>query len=214
MVVAWLLVMEFGHFDFSRISEDHPQKIVLIYDSPEAVPDSIWPGSRDFDSHDTIDVRHVSLELDSIHLSIDSSFVIQDSVLFSGPDSSSAPTENKKTITAKKTKKPVVRYYVKKKDEGKVYSLRKLGYYIHERQSSGLEKYSSNAIFYGDRVAPIDILTVAKSLIKQGMDIKTIQKSRYSDGWKAEAIEIGTDTTKLNSTSISLQELEQEWGDK
>ncbi|WP_109832943.1 hypothetical protein [Reichenbachiella versicolor] len=116
-----------------------------------------------------------------------------------------------KAIKWKGSKKrfPVVRYYAKPLDSNTVYNLKKYGYYIHERPSSGLEKFSSNTICYGDSIKKEDLILVASQLISSGMEIKSISLSKYHSGWKYNALEIGTDTTVLNQPSLTLQDLEE-----
>lgn len=102
----------------------------------------------------------------------------------------------------------VIRYYAKPLDSSKVYSLRKYGYYIHERPvENDYEKFASNAICYGDSVEMDEVLRVAYILMKQGFELQNISLSKYHDDWKNHAIEIGTDTTVLSVKAFSLAEL-------
>lgn len=107
----------------------------------------------------------------------------------------------------------VIRYYKKENDDDKVYKLRSLGFYIHERPSD--EKYShltSNAIFYGDSTERSDIEIIAYTLLKEGFDLKVIAPSIYHDTWKAHSLEIGTDTTAFDLDNYTLSEIRKKWG--
>ena len=106
----------------------------------------------------------------------------------------------------------VVRYYKKPKDKNRVYSLRQLGFYIHERPVSAYKNYPSNALYYGDSVKREDIALIAYQLIAHGVKLQDISVSKYHDDWKAHAIEIGTDRAALRKPPITLAELRQQWG--
>ncbi|MEM8893013.1 MAG: hypothetical protein AAGC88_00465 [Bacteroidota bacterium] len=99
----------------------------------------------------------------------------------------------------------VIRYYEKQKDGDKIFELRNLGFYIHQRPSSErFDQYASNAIYYGDQVAKEDIKMVAYTLIRQGVDIKTIEPSQFFSDWKAHSIEIGTDDTIDDAPPLTI----------
>lgn len=102
----------------------------------------------------------------------------------------------------------VIRYYKKAKDGDKIFRLRALGFYIHERPSSEkFDQYASNAIYYGDKVSLEDIKMVAYTLMRQGVDIKTIEPSQFFSDWKAHSIEIGTDDTMQDMPSLTLGDI-------
>jgi hypothetical protein len=102
----------------------------------------------------------------------------------------------------------VIRYYKKEKDGDKIFRLRALGFYIHERPSSErFDQYASNAIYYGDKVALEDIKMVAYTLMRQGFDLKTIEPSQFFSDWKAHSIEIGTDDTMQDAPSLTLGDI-------
>lgn len=102
----------------------------------------------------------------------------------------------------------IIRYYKHPPDGDKVYALRDLGFYIHERPvDKGMTQYESNSIFYGDSIRNEDLLIVAYTLIQQGLPIKNIEPSLYHDGWKYNAIEIGADSTVLEKGVLTLDEL-------
>ncbi|GEM_PF-4862778 len=102
----------------------------------------------------------------------------------------------------------VIRYYQKEKDGEKVFHLRSLGFYIHQRQSSErFDQYASNAIYYGDKVSSEDLKMVAYTLIRQGIDLKTIEPSQFFSDWKAHSIEIGTDDTMENAPSLTISDI-------
>lgn len=106
----------------------------------------------------------------------------------------------------------VVRYYAKEKDEKRVYELRKYGFYIHERKpDEAFTEYPSNALYYGDDVANEDIQLVAYLLIQSGIELKKIVPSRLHDDWKANAIEIGTDSLAIDQRPLGLPDLRKDW---
>lgn len=102
----------------------------------------------------------------------------------------------------------VIRYYEKEKDGDKIFRLRALGFYVHERPTSEkFDQYASNAIYYGDKVALEDIKMVAYTLMRQGVDIKTIEPSQFFSDWKAHSIEIGADDTMQDAPSLTLGDI-------
>ncbi len=104
----------------------------------------------------------------------------------------------------------IIRYYTHSPDGQKVYSLRKLGFYIHERPvDDPLDDYESNAIFYGDEVSKEDLQLVIYTLLKQGLPIKHISPSQFHDSWKSSSIEIGTDTTANDKSIITFSQVQR-----
>lgn len=102
----------------------------------------------------------------------------------------------------------VIRYYVKEDDGDAVFSLRQFGYYIHERPTS--ERFSmlpSNALYFGSQVNVEDIKMVAYSLMSQGVALKVIEPSQFSNDWKANSIEIGADDRILDEPNLTLAQL-------
>ncbi len=95
----------------------------------------------------------------------------------------------------------VIRYYKHQKDGDKVYSLKALGYYIHEKQATETAGLGSNVLYYGDEVNNADIQIVALTLLDQGLPIKSILPTQF--GWKSTSIEIGTDTLLINEEILS-----------
>lgn len=96
----------------------------------------------------------------------------------------------------------VIRYYRHDKDEEKVYSLKNLGYYIHEKEATETAGLGSNVIYYGEDVNLKDIQIVALTLLEKGIPLKSIQRSRYD--WKSNSIEIGTDPLLSDKSAITL----------
>lgn len=108
----------------------------------------------------------------------------------------------------------VIRYYKKNKDKDRVYKLRDLGFYIHERPAeSDFDVYESNAIFYGDSVKREDLMLIAYKLIDNGLTLQSITLSKFHDAWKAHSVEIGTDTTALMDPPYNLAMLRKKWED-
>jgi len=100
----------------------------------------------------------------------------------------------------------IIRYYPKEMDGQIVYNLSKFNIYVHERPSGDrYYKYGSNAMYFGDSVKSQDIKIVASYLVQNGIELKTIKKTKYK--WKARSIEIATDTSLINEPSISLKDL-------
>ena len=100
----------------------------------------------------------------------------------------------------------IIRYYHHDKDDGKVYTLKKLGYYIHRKEAAETAAFMSNVIYYGRSVSIEDIQIVAHTLLKQGLSLKSIQKTKFD--WKSNAIEIGTDTLLLDAKNLSLASIQ------
>ncbi|XOV93020.1 MAG: hypothetical protein ACFHWX_22830 [Bacteroidota bacterium] len=106
----------------------------------------------------------------------------------------------------------IIRYYKHPPDGDKVYNLKNLGFYIHERPiDEAMTNYESNSIFFGDNVSKEDLLIVAYSLIKEGIPIKNIAPSQYHDGWKNNAIEIGVDSTVIHRKVLTLEQLKDQF---
>ncbi|MBV6647802.1 MAG: hypothetical protein KI790_20250 [Cyclobacteriaceae bacterium] len=102
----------------------------------------------------------------------------------------------------------VVRYYRHPADGNFVRALKDLRLYIHERKAdAAFDKYPSNALFYGDDVPEETLRLVAYALMQEGMQIRSIQQSKYHDSWKASAIEVGVDTLAVNEAAYSLQDI-------
>jgi len=100
----------------------------------------------------------------------------------------------------------VIRYYKHVNDGNKVYALRGLGYYLHEREAEDNEGVGSNALIYGADVDPRDIKLVAYTLIKSGVPLKTIKQSAYD--WKFHSLEIGVDSLAQANTILSLSDIQ------
>lgn len=108
----------------------------------------------------------------------------------------------------------VIRYYKKSKDGDRIYSLRDLGFYIHERPAEDdFDRFASNAIFYGDSVKKEDLMVIAYHLMNTGVTIQSITLSKFHDAWKAHSVEIGTDTTALKKSPFTLSTLRKKWDD-
>ncbi len=97
----------------------------------------------------------------------------------------------------------VIRYYKHNPDGDKVYKLKQLKYYIHERDSEYVDA-ASNAIYYGENVNVEDIRIVVYTLIKNGIPIKGMRPSKYGKAWKSNSIEIGTDPLLFNENVLTL----------
>lgn len=101
----------------------------------------------------------------------------------------------------------VIRYYRHDQDEDKVYSLKELGYYIHEKEAIETTGLGSNVMYYGDDVKLEDIQIVAYSLLSKGLPIKSIEPTRFS--WKSNAIEIGTNPDLLEAPNLTNEDVRQ-----
>ena len=123
-----------------------------------------------------------------------------------GPGEKKASTRSRTDI--------VIRYYKKDKDGDRVYKLRNLGFYIHERPAEDdFDRYASNAIFYGDSVKKKDLILIAYQLMQNGVKLQSMTLSKYHDAWKAHSVEIGTDTTSLKDKPFTLGTLRKKWED-
>ncbi len=100
----------------------------------------------------------------------------------------------------------VIRYYRHEKDLKKVDKLKELSYYIHEKEAEETAGLGSNIIYYGDDVPLEDIQIIAFTLLEEGIPLKSIQHTKFE--WKAQAIEIGTDTMLLDEPNMSTQEIQ------
>ncbi len=100
----------------------------------------------------------------------------------------------------------VIRYYRHEKDGNKVYVLRKLGFYIHEKEATETAGLGSNVLYYGDDVSTEDIQIVAYTLLEEGLPIKSIVPTQFS--WKSTSIEVGTDTLLLDSPVLSESDIQ------
>lgn len=116
----------------------------------------------------------------------------------------------RKELPAGKSRTDItIRYYKHAPDGKSAYALQKLGYYIHERPvDPSYEKFQSNAIYYGDSVGLMDVQMVAYTLLKQGLPLKVITKSRFGDNWKARSIEVGADSTVLSNRTLTLEDIQ------
>ena len=102
----------------------------------------------------------------------------------------------------------ILRYYPHLPDGEIVYSLSDLGFYLHERPTdTTLLKVPTNALYYGDNVPLADIQLVAYELIKRGVNIRLIKMSQFHDNWKANSIEIGTETDAEALAVLSLEDI-------
>ncbi|WP_420317537.1 hypothetical protein [Ekhidna sp.] len=99
----------------------------------------------------------------------------------------------------------VIRYYRHDQDGDKVFSLKKLGYYIHEKEATETAGLGSNVIYYGDDVSIEDIQIVAYTLIDEGLPLKSIQPTSFN--WKSNAIEIGTDPDLDNYSNLTAEDI-------
>ncbi|MEP5613641.1 MAG: hypothetical protein ABJP45_15425 [Cyclobacteriaceae bacterium] len=100
----------------------------------------------------------------------------------------------------------VIRYYKHVNDGNKVFALKNLGYYLHEREAEDNKGVGSNALIYGADVDPRDIKLVAYTLIKSGVSLKTIKQSAYD--WKFHSLEIGVDSLAQSNAVLSLSEIQ------
>lgn len=101
----------------------------------------------------------------------------------------------------------VIRYYRHEKDGEKVYALRELGYYIHEKEATETAGMGSNVIYYGDQVNREDIQIVAYTLLEKGIPLKSIQKTQFE--WKFNSIEIGTDSLLVDDQTLQRADIER-----
>lgn len=101
----------------------------------------------------------------------------------------------------------VIRYYRHEKDGDKIYTLRELGYYIHEKEATETAGMGSNVIYYGDQVNKEDIQIVAYTLLEKGIPLKSIQKTQFD--WKFNSIEIGTDSLLIDDQTLQTTDIER-----
>ncbi|MEQ9403160.1 MAG: hypothetical protein RIM99_06235 [Cyclobacteriaceae bacterium] len=96
----------------------------------------------------------------------------------------------------------VVRYYKHNEDRDKVYALRALGYYLHEKEAEDSKESPSNVLYYGSDVDIRDIQIVAYTLLKNGVPLKAIQPSQYD--WKYHSLEIGADSLLEGKSTLKI----------
>lgn len=94
----------------------------------------------------------------------------------------------------------VVRYYRHEEDGEKVYTLKELGYYIHEKEAKETAGLGSNVLYYGRDVPVEDIRIIAYTLLESGVPLKSIRPTRFN--WKSASVEIGTDPDIANAASL------------
>jgi hypothetical protein len=99
----------------------------------------------------------------------------------------------------------VIRYYKHDNDGDRIYSLKRLGYYLHEKIAEDNIGLGSNSLYYGSDVDIRDIQVVAYELIKSGMPLRSISQSQYD--WKYNSIEIGADSLVEDDSIIELDDL-------
>lgn len=99
----------------------------------------------------------------------------------------------------------VIRYYKREKDGNHVYKLKDFGYYIHERKAIETKDIGTNVLIYGNKVDVRDIRIVAYILIKNGVPIRTILKSKYQ--WKLHALEVGANPSLDHRNIMTLDEV-------
>jgi len=99
----------------------------------------------------------------------------------------------------------VIRYYRHDQDGDKVYALKKLGYYLHEKEAIETAGLGSNVMYYGNDVNIEDIQIVAYTLLAEGLPIKSIEPTRFA--WKSNAIEIGTNPDMLEAPGLSIDDV-------
>lgn len=99
----------------------------------------------------------------------------------------------------------VIRYYRHDQDGDKVYSLKELGYYIHEKEANETAGLGSNVLYYGYNVNIEDIKIVALTLLEKGLPLKSLEPTRFD--WKSNSIEIGTDPDLVDSGNLSTSQV-------
>lgn len=99
----------------------------------------------------------------------------------------------------------VIRYYKHKNDGDNIYSLRRLGYYLHEREAEDNIGLESNSLYYGSDVDVKDIQLVAYQLLQSGIPLKSITRSQYD--WKYNSLEIGADSLVQNRPVLELSDI-------
>ncbi len=100
----------------------------------------------------------------------------------------------------------VIRYYKHENDGNRAYALKRLGYYLHEREAEDNQQLASNSLYYGSDVDLRDIHIVAYTLLKEGMPLKSIKQSAFD--WKFNSIEIGADSLVENNPIMSVADIE------
>lgn len=99
----------------------------------------------------------------------------------------------------------VIRYYKHNKDKDKVYVLKKLGYYLHEKEAEDSKNFGSNVLYYGSDVDVKDIQIVAYTLLQNGVPLKGIEPSQYE--WKFHALEIGADSLLASRSELDISDV-------
>lgn len=99
----------------------------------------------------------------------------------------------------------VVRYYTHNMDNKKVYALRSLGYYLHEKEPEDSQDLESNVLYYGKDVDARDIQLVAYTLVKNGVPLRAIKQSQFE--WKGSALEIGTDSLLQDNPLLTIAKI-------
>jgi len=102
-----------------------------------------------------------------------------------------------------------LRYYPKGIDQDKVVlALMELGFQpILLPPVRRLEKSPSNSIWFGANTDPEDIKLVAYSLLRAGIEIKSIRPFKNFHGPKIDAIEIGGDLQLVDSPPLTFEQI-------
>ena len=115
----------------------------------------------------------------------------------------------KKSLPEKTLRNDVIlRYYPHKPDNNRIYGIKSLGFYVHERPSDSLlVELPSNVVYYGDGVNKKDIQLVSLYLLDNGFYIRKIAEARFHDGWKSNSIEIAHSPEFTNDTLLTLEDI-------
>ena len=122
-----------------------------------------------------------------------------------------AESEREKIISQRETvpaQQTTIRYYPKNVDKNKIRNALQVSGFNFEDGTPSLPNDETNAIWFGKNVSLDDVKFVAYTLIRAGVEVKTI-KPFSSLNRKQNTIEIGTDRSFSGKNPITVTEISQ-----
>ena len=85
-------------------------------------------------------------------------------------------------------------------------ALQKLAFPFDKADS--INAIPTNTIWFGDRVAPGDVKTIAGALIRAGVNIRAIRRFHDGADWKAKVVEIGASPKRIAGPVLTQKDLD------
>ena len=153
--------------------------------------------------------NNTEVGLDDIITILDSWFINPNQISISKIKESVQADQQLKSLAAtmSETTNTKIKYYVKEVDNRLVIdALASKGMSV-DKGKANLEDDKTNAIWFGDEVSLDEVKYVALTLIRAGVDIRTI-KPYSTEGKKINIIEIGSDRQRKNNPIYSVTKIE------